>query len=481
MDMARFKFSHATPTTNAETVTTLRKICQEKQRRVAIIMDLQGPEIRTSFLVDYSTKKRTPKIELKAGEKVKLYGTDDLSEDTFVGYRTADGGVRLGVDLPDVAVVVKKGTCLHLMDGAIALEVVNVVPGKHIDCTVRNGGTLGERKVLHFAGLSVHSVSSSMQDLADVQNFAVQYGVDYVAASQVNGRSDIESLRNFLDDCGGESIRIIAKIETVAGLRHFDEILEVADGIMLARGALGLSIPSEKVALAQAKVTTMCKLAGKPLIVARHMLETMVSNPRPTRAEMTDVANAVLDSADCLMLCSETSSGAFPVDSFKTMSQICRNAEGAMNYQVIHSFIRDFSAKPFNTLEAAAVSLAAGATEANHVGLAIVVSNNGQAAAVVSKYRPAVPLVVVSTRASTLSQCCLTFGQLGFPATESDLADLGGAEALVARVRAWAADQGLYKPEQRVLVMHGTVTLDAEHTALIQMVSGNRSPHASNL
>ncbi|KAL6747633.1 pyruvate kinase [Haematococcus lacustris] len=470
MDMARFKFSHATPTTNAETVTTLRKICQEKQRRVAIIMDLQGPEIRTSFLVDYSTKKRTPKIELKAGEKVKLYGTDDLSEDTFVGYRTTDGGVRLGVDLPDVAVVVKKGTCLHLMDGAIALEVVNVVPGKHIDCTVRNGGTLGERKVLHFAGLSVHSVSSSMQDLADVQNFAVQYGVDYVAASQVNGRSDIESLRNFLDDCGGESIRIIAKIETVAGLRHFDEILEVADGIMLARGALGLSIPSEKVALAQAKVTTMCKLAGKPLIVARHMLETMVSNPRPTRAEMTDVANAVLDSADCLMLCSETSSGAFPVDSFTTMSQICRNAEGAMNYQVIHSFIRDFSAKPFNTLEAAAVSLAAGATEANHVGLAIVVSNNGQAAAVVSKYRPAVPLVVVSTRASTLSQCCLTFGQLGFPATESDLADLGGAEALVARVRAWAADQGLYKPEQRVLVMHGTVTLDAEHTALIQMV-----------
>ncbi len=146
------------------------------------------------------------------------------------------------------------------------------------------------------------------------------------------------------------------------------------------------------------------QLAGKPLIVARHMLESMTSNPRPTRAEMTDVANAVIDSADCVMLCSETSSGNFPVECVQTMSRICRNAEGAMNFSVIHSFIRDYSAKPFNSLENAAVAMAAAATEANRVGLAVVFSNSGLAAGVVSKFRPAVPLVVVSA-ARTLDSC----------------------------------------------------------------------------
>jgi pyruvate kinase len=318
------------------------------------------------------------------------------------------------------------------------------------------------------------------------------------------------------------------------GLRNFDEILDAADGIMLARGALGLAIPAEKVALAQAKITTMCKLAGKPLIVARHMLETMVSNPRPTRAEMTDVANAVLDSADCVMLCSETSSGMFPVDSLKTMHRICVNAEGAINYTAIHSFIRDFSAKPFNTLEAAAVALAAQvrggwqvfllladchwslevqplgcegrfccflhnfllhthascqpttkqhclyhtvllpsylqASESNRVGLAVVFSDGGQAAAVVTKYRPAVPLVVVTSQPHTVSQCCLGFGQVAFEVGQGELDSMTKKDELIKKILAWGLECKLYSAGQRVVMLHGTTCLDAENSALIAML-----------
>jgi len=387
MDMARFKFSHATPTTHAETLTNLRQIASEAGRCIATIMDLQGPEVRTSYLVDRANgNARIARIELHAGERVAIYGTDDLTEANFVGYRTdakdsTEPAAVIKVDLPDLAMCVKKGSIIHLMDGAVTIDVEDINTGRGVVVgLVRNRGALGERKVVHVAGVTVHRAQASMQDMADIQSFAVQHGVDYIAASQVQSATEIEALRNFLDDCGGEHIGIIAKIETLGGLRQFDEILGAADAIMLARGALGLAIPPEKVPLAQAKITTKCKIAGKPLIIARHMLESMTSSPRPTRAEMTDVANAVLDGTDAVMLCSETSSGAFPADALRTMDRICRSAEAATNYGVIHSFIRDFSMKPFNTLEAAAVALAALSTKDNAIALAVVFSDDGQAA-----------------------------------------------------------------------------------------------------
>eukprot|EP00798_Chlamydomonas_sp_ICE-L_P026969 gene26969-34983_t len=181
-------------------------------------------------------------------------------------------------------------------------------------------------------------------------------------------------------------IKIIAKIESKDGLRNLDEIIDTADGIMLARGALGMAITPEKVALAQKIVVTKCKISGKPVIVARHLLESMCTSPRPTRAEMTDVANAVMDSVDCVMLCSETSSGMFPVDSVITTHNLCRNAEHAMNYNVIHSFIRDYTAKPFNAVEAAGVAVAKACSD-SRATLGIVISESGFTAKIVAKYR----------------------------------------------------------------------------------------------
>ncbi|KAF5842974.1 pyruvate kinase [Dunaliella salina] len=468
MDMARFKFSHATPTTHADTLTKLRQIASEAGRCIATIMDLQ---VRTSFLVDRTNgNARIARIELQAGERVAIYGTDDLTEANFVGYRThakdpTEPAAVIKVDLPDLAMCVKKGSIIHLMD----VEDINTGRGCVVGL-VRNRGALGERKVVHVAGVTVHRAQASMQDMADIQSFAVQHGVDYVAASQVQSASEIEALRNFLDDCGGEHIGIIAKIETLGGLRQFDEILGAANAIMLARGALGLAIPPEKVPLAQAKITTKCKIAGKPLIIARHMLESMTSSPRPTRAEMTDVANAVLDGTDAVMLCSETSSGAFPADALRTMDRICRSAEAATNYGVIHSFIRDFSMKPFNTLEAAAVAQAALSTKDNAIALAVVFSDDGQAAEVVSKYRPAVPLMVVTSKAPVAFRCSMVFGQVGHLVEAEEMhLEVSKASEVVKRVLCWAEGRGLCKKGQRSTILHGTNELDTSNTALISI------------
>lgn len=352
-------------------------------------------------------------------------------QEHFVGYK--DGNtLYLGVDLPELTEIVRPGIIVRLADGAISIQVDHVSPARGVEGTIMNDGSLGERKVVHIAGVTIRNPMSNLQDMQIVQEFAVQHQVDFVAPSQVGSRNDVEELRRFLDNCGGDNIKIIAKIETEQGLRNFDDILESADAIMLARGALGLAIAPEKVALAQCNIITKAKIAGKPVIVARQMLESMVSNPRPTRAEMTDVANAVLDSADCVMLCSETSSGMFPVDSFITMANICKNAEAAMNYSQMHSFIRDFSAKPFNTVEAAAVSLAKGCMDAK-LGLAIVLSNSGDAANIVAKYRPNVPQIVVTSQPPVVKQCNLIFGQIGFLVDWHEMQDLAEVDSIVEK------------------------------------------------
>jgi len=468
MDIARFKFSHGTPQSHAEVLGTLKEICKRKGRSVATLMDLQGPEVRTSYLIDKQSGVRIDSIELKAGDKVSLYGTDNLSPDSFVGYRDFDGSVRLGVDLPDLADVARAGNVIRLRDGAIGINVTEVSAGRAVVGVVINNGIMGERKVLHISGVTLHaSPSSTYQDMQTIQDFAMQHGIDFVAASQVGGRHDVEDLRRFLDDIGAENVKIIAKIETREGLRHMDDIIEAADGIMIARGNLGMAIPPEKVALAQCKVLTKAKVAGKPVIVARHMLESMNTNPRPTRAEMTDVANAVLDSADCVMLCSETASGMFPVDSVVTASRICRNAEHAMNYAMIHSFIRDFSAKPFNTVEAAAVAMAKTCMDAQ-LAVAVVISDSGEAANVITKYRPSVPLVVVTSKPTVQAQCNLCFGQRGLLVEVEAIQ--GETEPLIKRAVDWARQSGLFTGSQRAAIMHGTDTADTEKSAILNII-----------
>lgn len=238
------------------------------------------------------------------------------------------------------------------------------------------------------------------------------------------------------------------------------QLLEVADALMLERGNLGAVVTPEKVALAQAVVLTKANVAGKPVIISKQMLESMTGNPRPTRAEMTDVCNSVLDSAACIMLCSETATGMFPAASLHTAADIVRNAEHAVNYAALHSFIRDFSAKPFTTHEAASVALARACTDAR-LGLCVVFSDSGDMASLITKYRPQVPLLVVSSRAPVVLQCELAFGQFGHLTSEDVMqGDPATLDTALAQALETAKKLRLCPRSSRIAVIHGTSSLD---------------------
>ncbi|EFJ51783.1 hypothetical protein VOLCADRAFT_120419 [Volvox carteri f. nagariensis] len=469
-NIARFNVAHGTMQWQQEMYVKLRSICAEEKRTVAVMLDLEGSVMRTSYLIDRETRKPIDKIELQVGDKVEMYGTDDTSPSHFVGYKAGDK-VRIGVSLADLPDCVKVGGLIRIQDGLINIEVTSVRPGGPVNGVVLNHAFLYPRKPVHLVGVTIHAAVPVAGDVEAISEFALTNQVEFIAIG-ASGRNDLAAVRGFLDDNGGETIKLIAKIESEDSLRNLDEILEAADAVMLARGKLGMVVTPEKVALAQSVVVTKANVAGKPVIISRQMLESMVGNPRPTRAEMTDVANAVLDGASCLMLCSETAIGAFPADSLRTAANIVRNAEHATSYASMHSFIRDFSAKPFNTVEAAAVALAKACMDAK-LGLCVVVSDNGEAANIVTKYRPPVPLVVVSSHQSVVSQREVYFGQVGYLVPETVVhGDIAEVRGLVAGVAAFTQSKGLCGDGTtlRVAVMTGSANMDVVYNAIVQIL-----------
>ncbi|GLC61308.1 hypothetical protein PLESTB_001741900 [Pleodorina starrii] len=469
-NIARFNFAHGTLQSHQQALKKLRRMCAEERRTVAVMLDLEGNVVRTSNLIDRETRKPIDKIELQVGDKVEMYGTDDTSSNNFVGFKTGDK-VRIGVSLADLPDCVKVGGLIRIQDGLINIEVTSVRPGGPVNGVVLNHAFLYPRKPVHLVGVTIHAAVPAAGDMQAISEFAITNQVEFIAMG-ANSRNDLAAVRGFLDDNGGETIKLIAKIESEDSLRSLDEILEAADAVMLARGKLGMVVTPEKVALAQSVVITKANVAGKSVIISRQMLESMVGNPRPTRAEMTDVANAVLDGASCLMLCSETAIGTFPADSFRTAANIVRNAEHATSYASMHSFIRDFSAKPFNTVEAAAVALAKACMDAK-LGLCVVVSDSGEAANIVTKYRPPVPLVVVSSQAPVVAQRELHFGQFGYLAPDSVVhGDVSDVRGLVAGVAAFTQAKGLCGDGTtlRVAVMTGSASMDVVNNAIVQIL-----------
>jgi pyruvate kinase len=248
------------------------------------------------------------------------------------------------------------------------------------------------------------------KDINDVQNFCCKNEMDFIAASFVQTGEDVQLIRKVLDEAGGQNVQIISKIENEEGVANIDAILKYSDGIMVARGDLGMEIPSQKVALAQKMLITKANVAGRFAICATQMLESMCDNPLPTRAEMTDVANAVFDGADATMLSGETANGAFPAVAVSTMAAINANAELAKTSSASISFLRDFTQRPFTTIESAAASAAMGAVDCA-AELIVVISGKGAAAKAMSKYRPPCPILVVTADAATARQTGAYFGQ----------------------------------------------------------------------
>jgi len=344
----------------------------------AVMLDTKGPEIRTGFLEDGKN------VLLEVGSEITI--TTDYE---FKGNNTT-----IAMSYKKLAEDVHPGSTILVADGSISLEVLSTNPAAGtVKARCLNTASLGERKNVNLPGVIVDLPTLTEKDVDDLVNWGVPNEIDLIAASFVRKGSDLDYVRSVLGP-RGQYIKIISKVENHEGVSNFDDILHKSDAIMVARGDLGMEIPTEKIFLAQKLMIQKCNLAGKPVVTATQMLESMTKNPRPTRAEATDVANAVLDGTDCVMLSGETAAGAYPIQAVQVMTKICREAEASIDYYSLFKAIMKRTPLPMTPLE----SLASSAVRTAHkvqASLIVVLTRGGATARLVAKYRPTVPILTV--------------------------------------------------------------------------------------
>ena len=382
MSVARFNFSHGTHEYHQETLNNLHKAMVNTRCMCAVMLDTKGPEIRTGFLKD--------------GNPVKLVAGQEVTVTTDYEMKGDEKTIALSYkSLPrDVA----PGSQILIADGSIVLEVLscNVEAGT-VQCMCTNSATLGERKNCNLPGVNVDLPTLTEKDVKDIIEWGVPNDIDFIAASFVRKAEDLYNIRQTIQEHTGTptNIKIISKIENQEGLINFDEILKATDAIMVARGDLGMEIPTEQIFLAQKVMIQKCNRAGKPVVTATQMLESMVKNPSPTRAEATDVANAVIDGTDCVMLSGETAAGSFPVKAVSIMTKICCEAESYLDYYNLFKDIMKHSPVPMLPLESLASTAVRTAHKVN-AQMIVVITKEGATARLVAKYRPSIPVLAVA-------------------------------------------------------------------------------------
>ena len=397
MNVARLNFSHGTHDYHKNTIDLVRKVNEglpAPYRKVAIALDTKGPEIRTGiFQGDF-------KIEVKfRRDQIITITTDEK-------YRENQTETIVWVDYKNIAHVLDVGKKIYIDDGLISLVVVEVI-GDELKCSVENGGVLGSKKGVNLPGSPVDLPAVSEQDKKDLL-FGVEQGVDAVFASFIRDGQGVRDIRAVLGE-QGKNIKIISKIESMQGIDNFDDILAESDGVMVARGDLGIEIPPEQVFLAQKKIVAKCNVAGKSVIIATQMLESMTHKPRPTRAEASDVANAVLDGADCVMLSGETAKGKYPVECVRMMEAICLQAESSVNYlkmfQEHRNAVMDLQYQNDQPDPVSATAIAAVEAAFNVKAAAIIVlTRSGDAAAKIAQFNPRCPVIAVCRDAKMVRQ-----------------------------------------------------------------------------
>mmetsp|Transcript_2062 Transcript_2062/g.4777 ORF Transcript_2062/g.4777 Transcript_2062/m.4777 type:complete len:544 (+) Transcript_2062:83-1714(+) len=385
MNVARFNFSHGDHEGHGQTLDRLRKVAAGKSRNIAVLLDTKGPEIRSGFF-----DEGMDKLELKKGQ--------DLIMTSDYNYKAKDS-TKLACSYDKIATSVTPGQSILVADGSLVLTVLSCDPAKgEVTTRVENSATLGERKNMNLPGVKVELPTFTEKDVDDIVNFGIKKGVEFIAASFVRTGQDVRNLRKLLADNGGSQIRIICKIENQEGMENYDEILQETDGIMVARGDLGMEIPPAKVFLAQKYMIRKANIAGKPVITATQMLESMIKNPRPTRAECSDVANAVYDGTDAVMLSGESANSPYFEQAVKIMSRTVCNAEVSRNYNILYQSIR-------NTIVATRGQLTVGeSVSSSAVKTAIdvdaklicILSASGNLASYVAKFRPRVSSIVLT-------------------------------------------------------------------------------------
>ena len=385
LNVCRLNFSHGSHEEHKGRMDLVKKLREELNMPTAILLDTKGPEIRTG-------KFDAPEVLLEEGQTFTITMKDVMGnkEVCTVSYK-------------GLANDVKTGDTILIDDGLVGLTVKEV-NGDDIVCEVQNSGIVKNHKGVNVPGVKVNLPAITEKDRSDIE-FGIEQGIDFIAASFVRKVSDVLAIREILEENNATHIKIISKIENQEGVDNLDEIIEVSDGIMVARGDLGVEIPTEEIPVVQKLMIKKCNEAGKPVITATQMLDSMIRNPRPTRAEVTDVANAIYDGTDAIMLSGETAAGKYPVEAVKTMATIAKRAEETMRNR------RTKINKSKNVTDA--ISYATCTTAMDLDARAILSSTaSGHTARMVSKFRPDCPIIATTSDESVRRQLSLTWGVL---------------------------------------------------------------------
>jgi len=401
MDIARFNFSHGDYEEQKARLDLLKSVREELDLPIAALLDTKGPEIRTGLLKDGK------KVTLKEGQTFTLT-TREVIGDENIGHINYDG---LNED-------VVPGNKILIDDGLIELDVVEV-KGTDILCKVVNGGELGQRKGVNVPNVKIKLPALTDKDKEDIR-FGIAQGFDFIAASFVRTADAIREIREILDEAGS-TIQIIAKIENAEGIENLDEIIEASDGIMVARGDMGVEIPAEKVPHIQKSIIRKCNLACKPVITATQMLDSMIRNPRPTRAEVSDVSNAVYDGTDAVMLSGETAMGKYPLEALKMMAQICRDTETYLDQE----YYRERKVAVEQTQNISNAVCYSSVATAHDLGAKVIIapSISGFTTRLLSKWRPSTQIIGLSPSASAVRQMQIYWGVKPYQAKRSESTD----------------------------------------------------------
>ncbi|KAK8624684.1 hypothetical protein V6N13_089573 [Hibiscus sabdariffa] len=451
MNVARFNFSHGSHEYHQETLNNLRAAMHNTGILCAVMLDTKGPEIRTGFLKDGKP------VQLKEGQEITVTTDYDIKGDEN----------RISMSYKKLAVDLKPGSTILCADGTITLTVLACDPkAGTVRCRCENTAVIGERKNVNLPGVVVDLPTLTEKDKEDILEWGVPNSIDMIALSFVRKGSDLVNVRKVLGS-HAKQIQLMSKVENQEGVINFDEILRETDAFMVARGDLGMEIPVEKIFLAQKMMIYKCNLAGKPVVTATQMLESMIKSPRPTRAEATDVANAVLDGTDCVMLSGESAAGAYPELAVKIMARICIEAESSLDYDAIFKEMIRSTPLPMSPLESLASSAVRTANKAK-AKLIVVLTRGGTTAKLVAKYRPAVPILSVVVPVLTTDSFDWTCSDEG-PARHSLIyrglvpilaegsakaTDAESTEVVLEAALKSATQKGLCKPGDAVVVLH---------------------------
>lgn len=440
MNVARLNFSHGTHAEHERKIELVKRVRQKLGLPIAIMLDTKGPEYRIGTFA-------SGKVEVKTGDSF-----------TFTTQDVAGDETKVSVNYKNLHKDLKPGNTVTVNNGIVQFEVESI-EGTEIHCKCLAGGTLSDRKSMSFPNKVMSGPYISQQDRSDIL-FGIAHGVDYVAASFVSTKQDVLDIRKLLDENGGSDIEIVAKIENRSGVDNVEEICSVCGGIMIARGDLGVEIPYVEVPSVQKKLTRMCRMLGKWVITATEMLESMIQNPRPTRAEITDVANAVYDGTSCVMLSGESAAGKYPVEAVKAMAEIAEYTEQHTGYKSL--FLKtEYNGQ--NNLDCLSHAVCSMAIDVNAKAI-VVCSVSGKTAMLVSRFRTPVDIIGMTTDRKIWRRLSMSWGVTPVMADEFPTMDVMFYYAQKA-----AVDVLHLKPGDNILLTGGPINGQHGNTNTIKI------------